>query len=85
MNATEKDFWAEDNRLSKLAHDLECKHWTPSLNVCLSVNFSGALEDAEPFKGQDNYWSIAISQLHFGLASKLEDYGISAKGLGLNY
>jgi hypothetical protein len=82
---TEKDFWAEEEKLSKIAHELECKHWTPSLNVRLHVNFSGALEDAESFKGQDVYWSIAINQLHAGLASNLEDYGISAKGLGLNY
>ena len=82
---TEKDFWAEEEKLSKLAHELECKYWTPSLNVRLHINFSGALEDAEPFKGQDVYWSIAISQLHISLASNLEDYGISAKGLGLIY
>jgi hypothetical protein len=88
MNAnikTEKDFWAEETKLSKLAHELECKHWTPSLNVRLHVNFSGALEDAESFKGQDVYWAIAINQLHVGLANNLEDYGICAKGLGLIY
>jgi len=83
MNATEKDFWAENERLSKLAHEIE--YSIPDLNVRLSVNFSGALEDAESFKGQDNYWSTAIGQLHIGLAQQLVDCGISTKGLGLNF
>jgi hypothetical protein len=82
---TEKDFWAEEQKLSKLANELECKYWTPNLNVRLHANWTAALEDVVSFLGQDVYWDIAITQLHAGLASQLEDYGISSKGLGLSY
>ena len=68
---TEKDFVAEDKRIDAFGGYFS--------DPCV------ALEDAQPFEGQDCYWTMAIVCLHNGAAHRILEAGLNPKDFGLEY
>ena len=68
---TEKEFNAEDKRIYAFGG-----HFS---DPCV------ALEDAEPFKGQDNYWDMAMFALQNAAANRILEAGLNPKDFGLEY
>lgn len=44
-----------------------------------------ALNDAEPFWGQENHWSMAIFALQMAAANRIVEAGLNPKDFGLEY
>jgi hypothetical protein len=44
-----------------------------------------ALNDAEPFEGQENYWELAFNCLQQGAAFRLTEAGLNPADFGIDY
>lgn len=74
---TEKDFNLEVNRINDIKTGL--------IGFSYPADPCEALENAQPFEGQDNHWDMAIFALQNAAANRIVEAGLNPKDFGLDY
>jgi hypothetical protein len=67
---TEKDFWEEEKRIN-------------ALDFSLFADPCAALDAAQPFEGESNYWELAFYVLREHAAFRILEAGLNPENFGL--